>query len=824
MSNAPEGFIYNFNQIFLLNFPHIYLKQESLSGDNKGKISYIKQKLNAETQRLESAIPVKKLNELPSLTGNILLINSSTSKRPDHGTTEPPIYLKTDDREGDYYSLIRILSGKPGYSNPTYDVPQGKSIIISSDGYILNSPQGFIVQQGPVQQAGPNSPYTLQSGQPVTGAQFNAARAAVQTGRKASKLTGEIFKKVLAQPLPWQPNEWIELGEELRMANGDLILKDGNTLIEFWYLNPTTKQSEYTLPQGGVLRDLAVSSSIGQELEKLRNRLSARETSAVQDATLTMATNISNTTTLEAAKAVAKQSVQQSFISKYSTHPQIKETYEQLAKPVGAVVGEKYFKMKKMGVPVPAIVAKVNADTELTPQDKTTILTTLQAGGQRGGADPPRPPGPGGPPRPPSAGGLPAGPPGLGAALLRGPPSPPGPPGPPKPPGPQSPSTQVTKLNEAGMEQLKDLVQRIKANAAYDIIDSANPHPLFVCTNGTCSVDPKYKDSVLQTVVAKTQTPTPAAVSAPAASAKLSLDDFKQMKDIMDRASLIAFMKSTYKVDKEFNIDIQEVFPDITGDEITRAVAQYAEKKVVKPKAPVAQPPPTKDKAPTAAQLKANEQKRKDAANVVRQFEHYTVKEESLLNDIEKIKLSIKELTSTLEGNKKALIQAADKGLVQARHVKAILDTQASIQNAKKDLTGKENTPGLKDKIAFMAAVSPQKMKTNSHIVETGTQGREILYGQKKLPAGWSVIVDPVARTAVYTNETKKMQMPPEGKTLPFGWKIDVDDNTLVYKNEKGEIQQGIPSGGRRRTRRKHMGGTRRKRAKHTKRTKKYRR
>jgi hypothetical protein len=40
------------------------------------------------------------------------------------------------------------------------------------------------------------------------------------------------------------------------------------------------------------------------------------------------------------------------------------------------------------------------------------------------------------------------------------------------------------------------------------------------------------------------------------------------MKGIMDRTSLIAFMKSTYKVDKDFNVDIQKVFPNITTDEI----------------------------------------------------------------------------------------------------------------------------------------------------------------------------------------------------------------------------------------------------------------
>jgi uncharacterized protein YbdZ (MbtH family) len=377
------------------------------------------------------------------------------------------------------------------------------------------------------------------------------------------------------------------------------------------------------------------------------------------------------------------------------------------------------------------------------------------------------------------------------------------------------------------MEQLKNLVEKIKADEKYDIIDPANPHPLFICTNTTCSVDPKYKESVLETVVAKTQEPVVAAEAAAPVSTTLTVAEFKQMVGIMDRASLIAFMKSTYsKNEKQFNIDIQEVLQDVTAEEIEKAVAVYAAKTAIKSKiVTTTEAPVKKDKAPTAAQLKANEQRRAEAANVVRPFEHYTVKEETLLNDIEKVKLSIKELSSTLEGNIKALNVAAEKGFVNIRHIRAILDTQDKLKTAELDLNNKENTPGLKEKLAFMAAVSPQKLKTNSHVIQTGEKGREKLYGQKKLPAGWTVMVDPVARTAVYTNETKKLQMPPEGKAMPFGWKIDVDDGVLVYKNEKGEIQKGIPSGGRRRTRRKHtVKSTRRKRTKHAKGTKKYRR
>ena len=48
----------------------------------------------------------------------------------------------------------------------------------------------------PVQQAGPNSKYTLQSGQPVTAAEFNAARTqTVATTRQGSQATAEIYRR-----------------------------------------------------------------------------------------------------------------------------------------------------------------------------------------------------------------------------------------------------------------------------------------------------------------------------------------------------------------------------------------------------------------------------------------------------------------------------------------------------------------------------------------------------------------------------------------------------------------------------------------------------
>jgi len=710
------------------------------------------------------------------------------------GSTTPPIFLQFSDTEDYWYTKqpITIQGGQLYFDQEVeYVKPVGVVLVNPT----LPIPAAPAVQTAPVVK----NTYTTRNGEPVSATTVKGARNALFSQRTGSGATAEIFRQVLAQPLPWQPNEWIELGEEVRMANGEPILKDGKPFIEFWYINPITNESKYVLPEGNKIRDLAVSSSIGQELEKLRNTLSLRETAAVQDATLTMASRINSAKTLEDAKALAKEDVKQSYVPKYSTHPQIKEAYEQLARPSANTPRgnsdpalEKYVKMKKMGVPPPAIMLKVNADSGLTAEQKATILSRLQAGGQRGGL----PPAPGG----------------LGAALAGRLPLRSGPPG---PPGPASASP--TKLNDAGMEQLKDLVETIKRTPAYDSIDPANVHPLFICTNGICSVDQKFKDSVLQTVVVKAQAPM-CAVSAAGATGttKLTVKDFIEMKDIMDRPSLIAFMKSTYSQnEKQFNVDIQEVFSTVTADEIQAAVAQYAERKVVKPKAqstPVSTSESPKAKALTPAQLKANEQKRKEAANVVRPFEHYTVREETLLNDIENRKQSIKELETTLEGNKKALTEAAKKGLVQPRHVRAILDTQAQLKQSKKELNEKENTPGLKEKSAFMASVSPQILRTDSFLVETGTKGREILWGEKKLPAGWKVTLDPVARTAVYSNGS--IQMPPEGKTLPEGWKIVVDNGALVYKDSTGAIQT-LPSGGRRHTRKER--GTRRKGTKNAK-------
>lgn len=716
MADAYTPFLKELNKQYLNK---IFIKQVSLRLSNKGAISYIKQKFDTEKNILNEALGTS----LTTLPQGSLSINAD-------GTTEPPIFLQFSDEEDIWYTKhpIKIIKGKIQIDQETVS-KQPSGIVISNPTtplpkqtapqYRGNSGASVSGANPPVQQAGPNSKYTLQSGQPVTAAEFNTAR--IQTAartRQGSQATAEIYRKVLADPLPWEPNQWIELGEEVRMANGELILKDGNPLIEFWYINPTTKKSEYTLPEGGVIRDLAVSSSIGQELEKLRNRLSARETTAMQDATLTMATNINSAQTLEAAKAVAREGVQQSFIPKYSTHPQIKEAYEQLAKPVGAVVGEKYFKMKKMGVPVPAILIKVNADTELTSQEKTTIVTTLQAGGQRGGL-------------PPAPGGLGAA---LAGKLSMGPGGPrsggPGGSGPPGS-GPGA-SPQATKLNEVGMEQLKDLVQQIKANPAYDTINTESPHELFICTNGSCSVKPKYKDSVLETVVAKAKGPT-CAVSAPSAGTnKLIVDDFIAMKDIMDRASLIAFMKSTYAQDeKQFNIDIQLVFPDINGDEITKAVTQYEakQKQTTPTAAPVQVNSPEERKRKAAEALAKAVSGRKESGNAVTPYEEYTEMEMSMLKQIDALNSkenadSIPKLTEQLATHKKSLQAAIQEGRIKGFHVKQLLTTEKQLKEQQAKLDTILKTPGFKEKVAFM--------KDKALLIITTPNGRKLTIDPKK--------------------------------------------------------------------------------------------
>ncbi len=674
------------------------------SVSNLGTTAYIKQQLNANQDTLERT---GDRQHYTTPTGS-LIINGN-------GTTTPPVFLQFSDQEDIWYTKnpIKIINGKIQINQETVsDKPNGT--VISNPAMPLPSSKET------------QSPYTLNSGAPVSVANVKAARTqTAETTRQGSQATTEIYRRVLADPLPWEPNQWIELGEEVRMANGELILKDGKPIIEFWYINPTTKKSEYILPQGGVIRDLAVSSSIGQELEKLRNQYSARETSAIQDATLTVALNVDKTTTLEQAKAVAKEGVQQSFIPKYSTHPEIKEAYEQLAKsavaksavaksagnlaPSASSPDNKYLKMKKMGIPPPAIIIKIKSDATLSEPERTELLALMQQGGQRGGL----PPGPAG------LGGLGA----LFAARSSGS----GPPGPPRPPS--TPSQATTKLNEAGMQQLKDLVEKIKTTPAYDIIVPANPHPLFICSDGTCSVDPKYKDSVLEAVVAKTQKPTPA--PAPAASTKLTIDDFIQMKGIMDRTSLIAFMKSTYKVDKDFNVDIQKVFPNITTDEITTAISEYGARQKKVKNAPAKTDSPENQKLKAAKALANAVSKRKESGNAVTPYEEYTETEITILKQIDALNSkenadSIPKLTEEIATHKKSLAAAISEGRVKGFHVTQLFAKEKQLNEQKKRLKDLMETPGFNDKYEFIRNKKP--------LITTAPNGRK-------------VIVDPKART-----------------------------------------------------------------------------
>ena len=648
------------------------------------KIQYQKQNLLENKKTLTPFLT----NVFISLPPNYILIKGTT--------TVPPIFIEFSDTKDTWYTTNPI-SLEEGYITLVGDGDQ-----VTNDKPTVN---GAIFLKKTMVPA--NAPANAPVNAPVN--------VPVQPKRIISKEVTQIFKKVLADPLPWEPNQWIELGEEQRTRNGNIILKDGRPLIEFWYINPTTKQSVYVLPEGGVIRDLAVSSSLGHELENLRNRLSARETTATQNATLNMASIVNGATTLQAAQAAVNKGVKESFIAKYSTHPQIKEAYERLVTPSSTPAGtlnlaEKYLKMKKMGVPVTAVIQKVNIASDLNNDQKENIIAQLQVGGQRGGLPPPM--------------GLAS----LFATKTSGPPRPPSTPG----PQPPSANSQATTLNEAGMGQLQDLVRQINNNAAYDVIDPTNPHELFICITGSCSVKPKYSESVLKVVTAGvTSTVKPESEST---SAKLTINDFIAMKSDMDRQTLIAFMKSTYpQNDKQFNIDVQTVFPDINTSDITEAVASYEakQKQSKHTVVPVQVNSSEKLKKKAAEALAKAVSGRKESGNAVTPYEEYTEIEISILNQIDALQEKEKEgsiptLTKLIDTHKKTLKTAGDEGRIREFHVKQLLAAKKHLQEQKTKLEGLMKTPGLNEKIDFM--------RNKKSFVTTASNGRKVR-------------VDPKART-----------------------------------------------------------------------------
>ncbi len=363
-----------------------------------------------------------------------------------------------------------------------------------------------------------------------------------------NKETMDIVHKI--DPKNWDENEWVEIGEHVKDKAGNYlyspILKDenGNPLpaIEFWYFNPTRNVNEWKIPEGGRVRDYAISSSIAQELIKVKDQLlravSEAKISGVKEsfenlqAKLPEGKSDISRNVLDDAITSAKEETNK---PKYSTQSEIKPYFDKLQSFKGNMdVDSIKRELKNPGGPPAAPAAgppaapaateataapAATAATEATgPPRPAGFLAAIASRGKKGGF---RKSSRGHFRKIQSGGALSAEQQkqqetyckmlkmrvpspaimakmkaeGIGEEVIQ---------------KFNCPSSNVSsgtsspsKLNDTGLEKLASLFIKIRNNSKEDIIDENNLYELFEKSGTLIKVKEIYKENVLQTVTNK---------------------------------------------------------------------------------------------------------------------------------------------------------------------------------------------------------------------------------------------------------------------------------------------------------------------------------
>jgi len=397
------------------------------------------------------------------------------------GSTVPAMFFKYSDTTDVWYSKdpIKILPGQNGYD-----------IIVSETSWTEPEPTEDISLMCTVETC------DTRDTKPVA------------TNRKPSNLTGSVYNTI--DKTNWGPNEYVELGEGLTSANGRPILgKDGNQIIEIWYLNPTTNQSTYILPPGATVRDYAVTTEIGRQFQELKDRYNALILKGQAEAKKEIAAAVAAAPNLAAAKAIASAAAISA--PKYSELPEIKSKFKELLSQKGGALKEldRWQKALKSGVPEPGVRRKMAEAGE----SQADIDNFFSSSG-------------------PS-------------------PSP-------------SPSVEVSAidLSDEGVAELKKLVTIIKSDPTKDLIQSSDNYPLFEYTGTSCKVKEEFKKK--RSIGNKTAAP------AVTVNDSLGLQDFMDMKPYLSKPLLISNMYTNYvktgKLDL-FGSDLVKIYPGITSAE-----------------------------------------------------------------------------------------------------------------------------------------------------------------------------------------------------------------------------------------------------------------
>ena len=622
------------------------------------------------------------------------------------GSTVPALFFKYSDSTDVWYSKdpIKILPGQDGYD-----------IIVSETSWT----EPDLTDESLL--------CTVEScdTKPVT-RNFTA-------DRKPSSLTEAVYNTI--DKTSWGPNEYVELGEGLTTADGRPILgRDGNQIIEVWYLNPTTNQSTYILPPGATVRDYAVTTEIGRQFQELKDSYNALILKGQAEARTSVAAAVAVAPNLAAAKAIASAAATSG--PKYSELPEIKGKFKELMGQKGGALKEleRWQKALKSGVPEPGVRRKMAEAGESQADIDNFFANTSST------------------------------------------PTP-------------TPSVEVSAidLSDEGVAELMKLVTIIKADPTKDLIKTGDDYPLFEYSGTSCKVKEEFKKK--RSIGNKTATP------AVTVNDSLGLQDFKNMVEYLSRPLLIGNMYSNYvKAGKieSFGSDLLKIYPGITSAEslpiIQEQITRNEDEQILK----LYKTTKNKDITPFFAEVTEKINSEISKSHVMQLIESLNkvvsigVKPEAGLSMIE-------ELKKRQEKRKSEGLTTVTEVLDRVTPYESYTEEEQKLLFQKDDLDKRftELEKLLTEKVADIKRLEAKNEVKDHHIKKLSELIKEknkvFTERKSKIPPDLQNKVNFVRGISKTLTTTKTL----DGSTLPEGWKIVVSSEPRGIKYQEFVTEGG---------------------------------
>jgi len=274
----------------------------------------------------------------------------------------------------------------------------------------------------------------------------------------------------------------------------------------------------------------------------------------------------------------------------------------------------------------------------------------------------------------------------------------------------------------------------------------------------------------------------PASVAPVVKAVGFTLDELKDLKDYVNRSEIVVRMKKS-------GLNPNELYPELSSDEITTIIDDYSKPRDIPAPVPVAV---STNSGKSMKNALFSALKGRTKVNGVKQnisfFTTYTPQEETDLNTIDSARKRIKEIDLvTLPAAKKSIKQAEDKGQqIKDFQLKAIL----ALLKEKRDLD------------ATVANLLTDKLKKKVEFVTE--RSHSLGFTEDKsgpLPKGWKAMVNSSRGDLYYRHKytgEALFERPTEeafAVQVPEGWTMEEDEEDAWYINQlTGKSQWELPT------------------------------